>query len=171
MELSDLVTRCEDLVEEPLNASKEEGDKEKDVWEVLREPANSSLCAKLLNIIDMVTRICLSGAVWSTLSWQSAERAIKWGPVEDSGGADYEAQHYQPIDDEVLQSVPPRSKHLLLVRVTKRPHQRSSKGRHACPLLLTTRCLKMPQMFLWPNLTEYSLLSKANLDLIASGEL
>ena len=65
----------------------------------------------------------------------------------------------------------PRSKHLLLVWVTKRPHQRRSKGRHACPLLFTTRCLKMPQMFLWPNLTEYSLLSKANLDLIASGEL
>ena len=65
----------------------------------------------------------------------------------------------------------PRSKHLLLVRVTKRPHQRRPKGRHACPLLFTTLCLKMPQMFLWPKLTESSLLSKANLDLIASGEL
>ena len=53
----------------------------------------------------------------------------------------------------------PRSKHLLLVWVTKRPHQRRPKGRHACPLLFNTRCLKMPQMFLSANLTEFHIFS------------
>ena len=100
MELSDLVTRCEDLVEEPddhcdhdnrcghdnrcdhdspcdhdnccdhdnrcdnnhdydlcwwkcclpLNARKEEGDKEKDVWEVLREPERIEEASKNISL-------------------------------------------------------------------------------------------------------------------------
>ena len=70
---------------------------------------------------------------------QAAEGAVQRGAVEDGGGADYEAQHDQAVDDEVLEGVPPvgngqvvlncgqsslpGAEHLLLVGMSECPHE------------------------------------------------
>ena len=36
-----------------------------------------------------------------------AGRAVQGGAIEDGGGADDQAEHYQPVDHKVLQGVPP----------------------------------------------------------------
>ena len=63
-------------------------------------------------------------------SYRGTNGAEQGSSLEYLSGQHYQPQADQAVDDEVLQVVPPRPEHLLLVGVTQGAHQSRPYGRH-----------------------------------------
>ena len=122
-------------IEEALDANKDHGEDEKDVWEVLGELADGVLGAVVPHVPGLVTRVPGAGQIGATLfilifkigqmmsffsflrSYLETGCAEKWSASENLGREDDQTECDEAVDDKVLEVVPPGDEELLRVGV------------------------------------------------------
>ena len=137
VELLQLVSSLKCLQENSLQCEQNQSNQQEEVGEEEQEGVDGSVVgAELLDppVVEARALLALVGEVHGGVAPAvvlDAVGAVQRGARDDGGGHEHHAEHHQPVDEAVIQRVPPRPERLLRLAVAEHPpHQRRAYSRH-----------------------------------------